>query len=121
MAIDAARAQILERFPGITAPGGALYPEMRAKACWRDLSEFCRVVGYGVACGGEVFSESGVECMKEVYKVLKVPIEPLIAGVAVVGLEIAQRVEGEDGWSVGQVKKELAEGFGGLLKVLEKF
>ncbi|MEM7595169.1 MAG: phycobilisome protein, partial [Cyanobacteria bacterium P01_A01_bin.83] len=32
-----ARAVVLDAHPGITEPGGGLYPPARAEACWRDF------------------------------------------------------------------------------------
>ncbi len=31
---------VLGRFPGITEPGGGLYPAARSDACWRDFCAF---------------------------------------------------------------------------------
>ena len=39
----AAKAAVLQQFPGITAPGGGLYPAARSEACWRDFCAFLQV------------------------------------------------------------------------------
>lgn len=114
--IDVARAAVLREYPGIDQPGGALYPEHRAHACWRDLSEFARVVSYGVAVGEEVFSDKGVDIMKMVYKELQVPMDALLTAIAVLCKEISDRVGDEP-----EVKMEIGKGFAALLEVLEGF
>lgn len=116
VSIDAARATVLREYPGIDQPGGALYPEQRAIACWRDLSEFARVVSYGVAVGDEVFSDKGVEIMKMVYEELQVPMDAMVTAVSALGKEISDRVGDEP-----EIKMEIGKGFAGLLEVLEGF
>lgn len=115
-AIAVARAVVLREFPGIDQPGGALYPENRANACWRDLSEFARVVSYGVAVGDDVFSEKGVEIMKLVYDELRVPMDAMLTAVNTLGKEISSRVSDEP-----EVRMEIGKGFAALLEVLEGF
>ena len=48
--VNAARQQLLKHQPNLILPGGELYPENRAEACWRDCQQFLRVIIYGVAC-----------------------------------------------------------------------
>lgn len=79
--IEYARETIKQTFPGITEPGGKLYPEMRSKACWRDLESFTRVVGYAVASDGLGFSEQGMDTLAKVYKELDVPLDAVLVGV----------------------------------------
>lgn len=114
-AISTARRAILRNFPGIDQPGGALYPEHRARACWRDLQEFARVVGYGVACGKPVFSESGLETMRLLYEELSVPLDAMRYGVEVMASDIAEHCSDDD------VRIEIGRGFADLLEVLERF
>lgn len=113
-AIQKARAVIIAEFPGIDQPGGGLYPEFRAKACWRDLNEFARVVAYGAACGTGVLSTRGVEIMKQMYDELQVPLEAMKRGVQVMADEIFKRCEQEEAVHVGAA-------FAELLEVLETF
>ena len=47
--VDQARQDLLEAKPHLVKPGGALYPEHRAEACWRDCFHFLRVCCYAVA------------------------------------------------------------------------
>lgn len=114
--IDGARATVVREFPGIDQPGGALHPEYRATACWRDLYEFARVLSYAVATGNEVYSDKGVEVMKMVYEELGVPIDPMCMGIAVLGQEIGERM-GED----YEARGEVGQAFGTLLEVFGGF
>lgn len=114
--IDAARAAVLREYRAIDQPGGALYPEHRARACWRDLSEFARVVSYGVAVGYEVFSDKGVDVMRLVYEELQVPMDAMRTAITVLCKEISDRVGDEP-----EVKMEIGKGFAALLEVLEGF
>lgn len=79
--IEFARDTIRETFDGITEPGGKLYPEMRSKACWRDLKSFTRVVGYTVATEGVGFSDKGWDTLARVYAQLDVPLDAVLVGV----------------------------------------
>ena len=47
--VDNARTVVLDAHPGITEPGGGLYPAMRAEACWRDFWHFLRCISYGIS------------------------------------------------------------------------
>lgn len=114
--IEKARATVVREFPGIDQPGGALHPEYRATACWRDLNEFARVLSYAVATGNEVYSDNGVEVMKMVYEELGVPIDPMCMGIAVLGQEIGERM-GED----YEGRTEIGKAFGTLLEVFGGF
>lgn len=114
-AIAAARELVQREYPGITTEGGALHPEHRARACWRDLSEFSRVVAYGVASGRQVFSERGVEIMKQVYEELEVPMDAMVTAVSTVAREIRGKVKDVD------VEIEIAGGFDSLLEILATF
>ncbi|WP_338461873.1 phycobilisome protein [Synechococcus elongatus IITB7] len=73
--IAIARADLLDRFPGITEPGGGLYPEVRSQSCWRDCWQFLRCLSYGVAAGrADYATPAGFEALAVVYKELEVPI-----------------------------------------------
>lgn len=114
-AIATARAAILEKFPGIDKPGGALYPEHRSRACWRDMREFARVVGYGVACGKPVFSDVGLDIMRLLYTELAVPLDAMRYGMEVMAADIVKHCGDDD------VRVETGKGFANLLEVLERF
>lgn len=97
-AVQAARAAVLAMFPGITEPGGELYPQYRSDACWRDLNAFARVAGYACAVAatsttttkdkieqGEdddsIYSDKGFDVLAKVYAKLDVPLQAVVAGV----------------------------------------
>ena len=80
--IDEARVQLLPQFPGILEPGGRLYPQMRADACWRDFWHFLRCVSYGIAGGRRDFtSQLGMHYMEALYGELQVPIAAMSQGL----------------------------------------
>ena len=80
--IDEARTAVLDQFPQITAPGGALYPPERAQACWRDFWHFLRCVTYGVAGNNSQFtSDEGLHHMNLLYQELNVPLDAMILGL----------------------------------------
>ena len=80
--IDEARTAVLDQFPQITAPGGALYPPERAQACWRDFWHFLRCVTYGVAGHNSQFtSDEGLHHMNLLYQELNVPLDAMILGL----------------------------------------
>ncbi|PSB02600.1 phycobilisome protein [Merismopedia glauca] len=80
--VSEAREQVLTQFPGITEPGGALYPEVRSESCWRDFWHFLRCVSYGVAGERTDFlSESGMHYMELLYQELKVPLDAMLCGL----------------------------------------
>ena len=77
--VNAARRHLLEWQPALTAPGGALHPEERAEACWRDCWNFLRVISYAVAAGHSSFTDpSGMEALRDLYSMLGVPIDGMI-------------------------------------------
>ena len=77
--VDAARKHLLEQQPALTAPGGALHPEERAEACWRDCWNFLRVISYAIAAGHCKFTDpSGMEALRDLYTMLGVPIDGMI-------------------------------------------
>ena len=90
--VNQARAQLLATQPHLVQPGGALHPQDRAEACWRDCWNFLRVVIYAVACNQSCFTnESGMAALRELYRRMNVPIE---------GMNIA----------LGQLKEKALEG-----------
>ena len=77
--VDAARKHLLEQQPALTAPGGALHPEKRAEACWRDCWNFLRVISYAIAADHCKFTDpSGMEALRDLYTMLGVPIDGMI-------------------------------------------
>jgi Phycobilisome protein len=95
--VDEARAEVLRQFPGITQPGGGLYPPERATACWRDFWQFLRCVTYGVA-GGRVdyTSEIGLDYMNQLYRELQVPLPAMVVGLQALKAASLRRLEGND-------------------------
>ena len=90
--VNQARAHLLETQPHLVQPGGALHPEDRAEACWRDCWNFLRVITYAVACNQSCFTNpSGMASLRELYRRMNVPIE---------GMNIA----------LGQLKEKALEG-----------
>ncbi|AHF62872.1 putative phycobilisome polypeptide [Synechococcus sp. WH 8109] len=90
--VNQARAHLIETQPHLVQPGGALHPEDRADACWRDCWNFLRVITYAVACNQSCFTNpSGMAALRELYRRMNVPIE---------GMNIA----------LGQLKENALEG-----------
>ena len=90
--VNQARALLLATQPHLVQPGGALHPEDRADACWRDCWNFLRVITYAVACNQSCFTNpSGMAALRELYRRMNVPIE---------GMNIA----------LGQLKEKALEG-----------
>ncbi|MGF1491750.1 MAG: phycobilisome protein [Microcoleaceae cyanobacterium] len=80
--VSQAREKVLAQYPGITEPGGDLYPEIRAKACWRDFWQFLRCVTYGIAAGqAQYTSAEGLHYMELLYQELKVPLQAMVSGI----------------------------------------
>ncbi len=74
--VNQARGHLLETQPHLVQPGGALHPQDRAEACWRDCWNFLRVVIYAVACNQSCFTNaSGMAALRELYRRMNVPIE----------------------------------------------
>ena len=90
--VNQARAHLIATQPHLVQPGGALHPEDRAEACWRDGWNFLRVITYAVACNQSCFTNpSGMAALRELYRRMNVPIE---------GMNIA----------LGQLKEKALEG-----------
>ncbi|EKX40077.1 hypothetical protein GUITHDRAFT_75898, partial [Guillardia theta CCMP2712] len=78
----AARQKVYDKFPGITEPGGGLYPPIRAEACWRDFSTFLKLVSYGTLAGNpNIADDEGSEIMGKLYREMKVPLDAMEEGV----------------------------------------
>lgn len=80
--VSEARGVVLAANPGITEPGGGLYPTTRAEACWRDFWHFLRCISYGIS-GQRVdyTSDRGLEYMEQLYQELQVPLDAMILGL----------------------------------------
>ena len=90
--VNQARAHLIETQPDLVQLGGALHPQDRAEACWRDCWNFLRVIIYAVACNQSCFTNpSGMAALRELYIRMNVPIE---------GMNIA----------LGQLKENALEG-----------
>lgn len=80
--VNDARADLLACFPGLTEPGGGLYPASRAAACWRDLWHFLRCVTYGIALGQPVYTHAqGLIRLRQLYQKLGVPLDAMVAAL----------------------------------------
>ena len=76
--VDASKQALLRKQPDLVAPGGALYPEDRAEACWRDCYHFLRVSCYGAACAeSRICDPEGMAALGELYALLGVPTDAL--------------------------------------------
>ncbi|MEM9806961.1 MAG: phycobilisome protein [Cyanobacteria bacterium P01_D01_bin.56] len=80
--VDTARARVLSQFPGITEPGGGLYPAFRAEACWRDFWHFLRCITYGIAAQRTDYTSAiGLAHMEQLYRELQVPLDAMVFGL----------------------------------------
>jgi Phycobilisome protein len=80
--VTEARQAVLGEFPGITDPGGDLYPALRAEACWRDFWHFLRCITYGIASRTPNFTQAdGLHHMNLLYHELKVPLAAMTSGL----------------------------------------
>ena len=81
--VDQARRDLLEAQPHLVKTGGALYPEHRAEACWRDCFHFLRVCCYAVAVAQPKFTNpQGMAALGELYAALGVPVDGLLLALA---------------------------------------
>lgn len=80
--VSQARTVVLNANPGITEPGGGLYPPSRAEACWRDFWHFIRCISYGIS-GQRVdyTSDRGLSYMEQLYQELQVPLKAMVMGL----------------------------------------
>lgn len=80
--VASAKSRLLREDPGLVLPGGALYPEARAEACWRDCWHFLRVTIYAVAAGRPAFTQpGGVQGLSDLYRELAVPISSMALAI----------------------------------------
>jgi Phycobilisome protein len=113
--VDEARAGVLAKFPGITEPGGGLYPAARADACWRDFWHFLRCITYGVAGQHTAYtSATGLHYMNLLYQELAVPLAAMVQGVEGLKTASLNRCESDQ-------KVTLAPYFDHLITQLSQF
>lgn len=100
--VDEARVQLLPQFPGILEPGGRLYPQTRADACWRDFWHFLRCVTYGIAGGRRDYtSQLGMHYMEALYGELNVPIAAMSQGLKELKTASLNRLSESDQVAIG--------------------
>lgn len=86
--VTSAKSRLLREDPDLVLPGGALYPEARAEACWRDCWHFLRVTIYAVAAGRPVFTHPpGVQGLSDLYRELGVPINSMALAIGYLRFE----------------------------------
>ena len=117
--VDTARAQVLEQFPGITEPGGGLYPAVRAEACWRDFWQFLRCITYGIAAQRTDYtSETGLAYMEELYQELQVPLDAMVYGLQSLKVASKQQLTNFDS---AVMDDQIEPYFEHLIKALSQF
>ena len=73
--VTEAKSELLTEQPHLVLPGGALYPQERAAACWNDCWQFLRVINYAHACNKVQFTHpDGMAALRELYGELGVPL-----------------------------------------------
>ncbi len=114
--VDESREQVLAAMPGITAPGGGLYPSERAAACWRDFWQFLRCITYGIA-GKQVnyTSATGLHYMNLLYQELQVPLDAMILGLENIKINSLRRCDNLE------PRENLAAYFDHLIEQLDGF
>ena len=74
-----ARSDLLKEQPQLVQPGGGLFPQSRAEACWRDCFHFLRVSLYGTALRrSQVTDSKGLHHLGQLYALLDVPVPALL-------------------------------------------
>ncbi|NEQ48753.1 MAG: phycobilisome protein [Leptolyngbya sp. SIO3F4] len=117
--VDAARAQVLSHFPGIIEPGGGLYPEMRAEACWRDFWHFLRCITYGIAAQRTDYTSAiGLTYMEELYQELQVPLDAMEYGLQALKTASKERLV-QEGLTITET--QLEPYFDHLINALSRF
>lgn len=113
--VSQAREVVLQSHPGITEPGGSLYPPIRAEACWRDFWHFLRCISYGISARRTDYtSDRGLNYMKQLYQELQVPLEAMILGLKQLKKFGLQHFEPER-------QKDLIPYFDRLIKSMRQF
>lgn len=108
--VTEARTNVLGQFPGITEPGGELYPEVRAESCWRDFWHFLRSTSYGIASENlEFVSAEGTRHMEILYRELNVPLAAMVKGVEALKVASMERLDGDRAGAVAPYFDRLIE------------
>lgn len=117
--VDTARAQVLEQFPGITEPGGGLYPAVRAEACWRDFWHFLRCITYGIAAQRTDYtSAAGLGYMEKLYQELQVPLDAMVQGLKALKIASQEQLVQQE---LNATDEQLAPYFDHLIDALGRF
>ena len=73
--VTEAKSELLTEQPHLVLPGGELYPQERAAACWNDCWQFLRVINYAHACNKVQFTHTdGMAALRQLYGELGVPL-----------------------------------------------
>ena len=113
--VSNARAVVLDANPGITEPGGGLYPPARAEACWRDFWHFLRCISYGVSGQRTDYtSDRGMGYMEQLYQELEVPLSAMILGLEQLKVFSLRHFEAEE-------QQELEPYFDRLIDSMSQF
>ena len=100
--VTEAKSELLTEQPHLVMPGGALYPQERAAACWNDCWQFLRVINYAHACNKVQFTHpDGMAALRELYGKLEVPLDGL--GIALERLKCKSTKEVESRESKAQL------------------
>ena len=77
--VSTTKTHLLKERPELVQPGGALHPEHRSEACWRDCFHFLRVSCYAVAVRQpDLCDEEGMANLGRLYALMDVPIDALL-------------------------------------------
>lgn len=112
--VESVKLTLLAEDPDLIKPGGALYPESRAEACWRDCWHFLRIAIYAVAADRTSFTHpSGVNGLRELYRELGVPIASMaraLSGLREDAVALYASIGGsQDAWRLNQAMLHLEE------------
>lgn len=119
--VDQARADLLKDQPQLVQPGGQLFPQERAEACWRDCFHFLRVSLYGTALRrADVTDSDGMRCLAQLYALLAVPVPALLLALDCLRLHSVARYRnlgaGADAEALGDALSHLCNIIGNEMK-----
>ena len=115
--VDRARHHLVQDQPHLFCPGGQLYPEYRAQACWRDCEQFLRVIIYGLACAcPDITDKAGMRALLNLYQLLDVPVSALLHVLSVMRTLAMQHLN-MDGYGKESLLLSLA--FDDLIRALQ--
>lgn len=106
--------RLLAEEPELIQLGGALYPDSRAQACWRDCWHFLRVAIYALAADRTAFTHPpGVQSLGELYRELDVPIASMARALSCLRSESVALYTSlggrKDAWRLNQAILHLEE------------